>query len=247
MVFAVVTFPGSNCDRDCVWALESVLGYSVKKVFHRERQIGSVDAVVLPGGFSYGDYLRAGALARFSPIMKEIITFANDGGIVLGICNGFQILCEAGLLPGALVRNRYLHFICREVLLRVETSATTFTSAYKEGQEICLPIAHSEGNFVADKTTLEDLEQEKRITFRYVGPVRPDAPDGNPNGSARAIAGLINSTGNVLGMMPHPERACDTDIGRTDGMNLFLSIAESVADGKAIPAQERFVQKATAK
>lgn len=234
MTFAVVTFPGSNCDRDCHWALEAVLGYSVRKIFHREERLGSVDAVVLPGGFSYGDYLRAGALARFSPIMEDVVAFAKSGGILLGICNGFQVLCEAGLLPGALVRNRSLKFVCRSVSLRVENAATVFTSRYQEGQEIVLPIAHSDGNYTADPATLDALENERRVVFRYAGPKRPDAPDGNPNGSARAIAGIANSQGNVLGMMPHPERSCDPDIGRTDGMSLFLSIAQAVGSRKAV-------------
>ncbi len=236
MVFAVVTFPGSNCDRDCIWALESVLGYTVRKVFHRNGSLESTDAVVLPGGFSYGDYLRAGALARFSPIMEEVTAFAKDGGIVLGICNGFQILCEAGLLPGALVRNRSLKFVCREVRLHIENRSTVFTSGYKNEQEILLPIAHSDGQYIADDETLDLLEHEKRVVFRYRGPVRPDAPDGNPNGSARAIAGLMNEQGNVLGMMPHPERACESRFGRIDGMGVFASIAEAVANRKMIPA-----------
>jgi phosphoribosylformylglycinamidine synthase len=196
--------------------------------------LGSVDAVVLPGGFSYGDYLRAGALAHFSPIMETVTAFARDGGIVLGICNGFQILCEAGLLPGALVRNRSLKFVCREVSLRVENSSTRFTSQYQAGQEIVLPIAHSDGNYLADKATLDSLEREKRVVFRYTGPHRFDAPNGNPNGSMNAIAGIINSEGNVLGMMPHPERACDADIGRTDGLGIFLSVAQSVARKNAV-------------
>jgi len=237
MIFAVVTFPGSNCDRDCIWALEGVLGYSVRNVFHREKSLGSVDAVVLPGGFSYGDYLRAGALAHFSPIMEAVTAFAHAGGIVLGICNGFQILCETGLLPGALVRNRSLKFVCHEVSLRVENCATMFTSQYQEGKEIVLPIAHSDGNYLTDPATLNSLEQEKRVVFRYTGPKRFDAPDGNPNGSMNAIAGIVNSEGNVLGMMPHPERACDPDIGRTDGLALFLSVAEAVASHTSVLAE----------
>jgi phosphoribosylformylglycinamidine synthase len=237
MIFAVVTFPGSNCDRDCIWALEGVLGYAVRNVFHREKSLGSVDAVVLPGGFSYGDYLRAGALAHFSPIMEAVTAFAHAGGVVLGICNGFQILCETGLLPGALVRNRSLKFVCHEVSLRVENCATMFTSQYQEGREIFLPIAHSDGNYLTDPATLNSLEQEKRVVFRYTGPKRFDAPDGNPNGSMNAIAGIVNSEGNVLGMMPHPERACDPDIGRTDGLALFLSVAEAVASHTSVLAE----------
>ena len=236
MIFSVITFPGSNCDQDCIWALESVLGYTVREVFHRKGSLESADAVILPGGFSYGDYLRAGALARFSPIMEEVTAFAREGGIVLGICNGFQILCEAGLLPGALVRNRSLKFVCHDVLLRIENRSTVFTSSYKSEQEIRLPIAHSDGQYIADNETLDRLEREKRVVFRYCGPIRPDAPDGNPNGSARAIAGLINEQGNVLGMMPHPERACEARFSCTDGMGVFTSIAEAVANRKVIPA-----------
>ncbi len=237
MTFAVITFPGSNCDRDCIWALEGVLGYTVRNIFHRVKSLGSVDAVVLPGGFSYGDYLRAGALAHFSPIMEAVRTFAQAGGVVLGICNGFQILCEAGLLPGALVRNRSLKFVCHEVSLRVENCATIFTSQYQLGQEIILPIAHSDGNYLTEPATLATLEQERRVVFRYTGPKRFDALDGNPNGSMNAIAGIVNSEGNVLGMMPHPERACDPSIGRTDGLGIFLSVAQSVAKQSAVLAE----------
>jgi phosphoribosylformylglycinamidine synthase I len=232
MIFAVITFPGSNCDRDCIWALESVMGYSVRNIFHREKHLGSVDAVILPGGFSYGDYLRAGALARFSPIMTDVTEFASQGGMVLGICNGFQTLCESGLLPGALVRNRSLKFVCRKVTLRVENAATMFTSSYHRGQEIQIPIAHSDGNYIADPATLEALRKENRVIFRYTGPVCLDAPDGNPNGSTDAIAGFMNAEGNVLGMMPHPERACDPDLGFTDGMGVFLSMAQGIESRK---------------
>ncbi len=228
MIFAVITFPGSNCDRDCVWALESVMGYSVRNIFHRETHLDSIDAVILPGGFSYGDYLRAGALACFSPIMEDVMDFAHHGGIVLGICNGFQTLCEAGLLPGALVRNRSLKFVCRQVTLRVESATTMFTSSYRQGQEIRVPIAHSDGNYITDPATLEMLRKENRIIFRYTGPVCLDAPDGNPNGSTDAIAGIMNAEGNVMGMMPHPERACEQDLGSTDGMGVFLSMAQGI-------------------
>ncbi len=235
MVFAVITFPGSNCDRDCVWALDALLGYTVREVFHRDDSLDGVDAVVLPGGFSYGDYLRVGALARFSPMMEDVTAFAKSGGIVLGICNGFQILCEAGLLPGALVRNRSLKFVCRDVVLSIENPSTVFTTSYTSDQEIRLPIAHSDGQYFADTKTLDTLERENRIVFRYRGPIRPDAPDGNPNGSARAIAGIINEQGNVLGMMPHPERACEAHFGRTDGIGVFASISESISIHKMIP------------
>lgn len=241
MTFAVITFPGSNCDRDCHHAIGTVLGYPVRPVFHKEHALGSCDAVVIPGGFSYGDYLRAGALAKLSPIMPDVRRFAEGGGLVIGICNGFQILCEAGLLPGALIRNRSLRFVSREVVLRVENARTSFTSQYETGQSITVPIAHGEGCYIADDRTLEELEAEERVVFRYVGPVREDVPDGNPNGSRRAIAGIINSRGNVLGLMPHPERACDPLVGRTDGADLFRSIAAAVAgvrrtDPTAVPA-----------
>lgn len=228
-MFAVITFPGSNCDRDCHHAIGRVLGYPVRPVFHKERSLGSCDAVVLPGGFSYGDYLRAGALAKLSPIMQDIRRFADDGGFVIGICNGFQILCEAGLLPGALVRNRSLHFISREVTLRIENADTAFTSVYEPGQVVSIPIAHGEGCYLADERTIAELESERRVVFRYTGPIRSDASDGNPNGSRNAIAGIINARGNVLGMMPHPERVCDPMVGKTDGANVFRSMAAAIA------------------
>jgi phosphoribosylformylglycinamidine synthase subunit PurQ / glutaminase len=233
VTFAVITFPGSNCDRDCLLAVGSVLGYSVRNVFHKENRLGACDAVIIPGGFSYGDYLRAGALAKLSPILKEVHTFARDGGLVIGICNGFQILCEAGLLPGALVRNRSLRFISRVVSLRVENSQTHFTGAYEVGQIISMPIAHGEGCYVADDRTLAELEAERRIIFRYVGPVRESSPDGNPNGSRQAIAGITNAAGNVLGLMPHPERAVDPLINGTDGAGIFLSMANAISAAAA--------------
>jgi len=224
MTFAVVTFPGSNCDRDCYDALGRVLGMDVRRVFHKDRALGPCDAVIIPGGFSYGDYLRAGALAKLSPIMEDVKRFADGGGPVLGICNGFQILCEAGLLPGALVRNRSLRFVSRMVELRVETADTPFTFAYDAGQIIRMPVAHMDGCYVADPRTIETLEAEGRVVFRYVGPVREDVPDGNPNGSTNAIAGIMNARRNVLGLMPHPERVCDPQLGLTDGAAIFLSM-----------------------
>jgi phosphoribosylformylglycinamidine synthase I len=229
VTFAVITFPGSNCDRDCHHAIGEVLGFSVRPVFHKEQELGACDALVIPGGFSYGDYLRAGALAKLSPIMPAVRRFAEEGRLVIGICNGFQILCETGLLPGALIRNRSLRFVSREVVLRVENTCTAFTEQYDLGQEIALPIAHGEGCYVADDRTLDELEAEGRVVFRYVGPLREDCPDGNPNGSRHAIAGIINSRGNVLGLMPHPERACDPLIGRTDGAAVFRSMAAAIA------------------
>jgi phosphoribosylformylglycinamidine synthase subunit PurQ / glutaminase len=225
VTFAVITFPGSNCDRDCHDSLGRVLGMDVRAVFHKERSLGTCDAVIIPGGFSYGDYLRAGALAKLLPIMDDVKRFAEDGGLVLGICNGFQILCEAGLLPGALVRNRSLRFVSRMVQLQVETTVTPFTFAYDDGQRVTMPVAHGDGCYVADLRVLEELEAEKRIIFRYAGPVREDVPDGNPNGSTNAIAGIVNARGNVLGLMPHPERVCDPQLGCTDGAALFLSMA----------------------
>ena len=228
ITFAVVTFPGSNCDRDCHYVLRDVLGYEVREVFHKEKSLGKCDAVILPGGFSYGDYLRAGALAKFSPIMPDVRRFAEAGGPVLGICNGFQILCETGLLPGALVRNRNLRFISRVVSLEVVRADTIFTSEYAEGQQIEMPIAHGEGNYVADAETIRRIEAENRVVLRYALPVRTDAPDGNPNGSTNSIAGIINEKGNVMGLMPYPERASDPAIVRPDGAGIFLAMANAL-------------------
>jgi phosphoribosylformylglycinamidine synthase I len=228
MIFAVITFPGSNCDRDCVDSLGRVLGFQVRDVFHKENSVGKCDAVVIPGGFSYGDYLRAGALAKLSPIMEDVRRFAKRGGPVIGICNGFQILCEAGLLPGALIRNRSLRFASRMVTMRVENHHTQFTSSYNEGQLISMPIAHGEGCYVADERTIQELESERRVLFRYVSTEHERRTDnGNPNGSMNDIAGIMNSTGNILGLMPHPERACDPLINGTDGAGIFLSMADA--------------------
>jgi phosphoribosylformylglycinamidine synthase len=228
VTFAVVTFPGSNCDRDCLHAAGTVLGFPVRNVFHKESSLGNCDAVIIPGGFSYGDYLRCGALAKLSPIMADIRKFAEGGGPVIGICNGFQILCEAGLLPGALIRNQSLKFISRLIEMRVETTGTLFTSQYQPGQIVSMPIAHGEGCYIADDRTIDELESAGRVVFRYTGPVRPDVPDGNPNGSRNGIAGIINAAGNVLGLMPHPERVCDPRIGKTYGAGIFLSMAHAV-------------------
>jgi len=228
VIFAVITFPGSNCDRDCVDSLGRVLGFQVRDIFHKENTLGDCDAVVIPGGFSYGDYLRAGALAKLSPIMNDVRKFAQRGGPVIGICNGFQILCEAELLPGALIRNRSLKFASRAITMRVENSHTQFTSGYRQGQLVTMPIAHGEGCYVADKPTIEELEAEGRVLFRYTSAGHDDHADGgNPNGSINAIAGIMNSTGNILGLMPHPERACDPLINGTDGAGIFLSMADA--------------------
>ena len=228
MKVAVVTFPGSNCDYDLYKAAQQV-GADASFIWHRERGLEGYDAVLLPGGFSYGDYLRAGAIARVSPVMEDVVAFANSGGPVLGICNGFQILCEAGLLPGALVRNEELRFQGKDVRIRVERSDTLFTSDYAEGQILRIPIAHGEGNFEADQATLETLEAEGRIVFRYVDESGATSDEANPNGSWHNIAGITNEAGNVLGMMPHPERAMEDILGSTDGIGLFTSLASSLS------------------
>lgn len=225
---AVITFPGSNCDYDLYKAVQQV-GGEASFVWHRERGLETYDAVLLPGGFSYGDYLRAGAIARMSPIMEDVVNFANNGGAVLGICNGFQILCEAGLLPGALVRNSSLAFQSKDVRLRVERTDTLFTAGYTVGQTLRVPIAHGEGNYEADQSTLEQLETESRIVFRYVDQAGESTEDANPNGSWHNIAGITNATGNVLGMMPHPERAMEQLLGSVDGVALFASLGSNLA------------------
>ena len=226
---AVVTFPGSNCDYDLYKAVEQV-GGEPTFVWHRQRDgLASFDAVLIPGGFSYGDYLRAGAIARLSPVMEDVVAFAKAGGPVLGVCNGFQILCEAGLLPGALMRNESLRFESGDVLLRVERTDTAFTSDYEVGQILRVPIAHGEGNYEADTATLERLESEGRVVFRYVNVAGETTDEANPNGSWHNIAGIANEAGNVIGMMPHPERAMEALLGSTDGIGLFTSLASSLA------------------
>jgi phosphoribosylformylglycinamidine synthase len=228
MKVAVVTFPGSNCDYDLYKAMQQV-GADVEFVWHRERGLTRFDAVLLPGGFSYGDYLRAGAIARMSPVMEDVVTFAAAGGPVLGICNGFQILCEAGLLPGALMHNDSLKFESRDVLLRVERSDTLFTGDYEQGQILRIPIAHGEGNFEADAETLRAMEDGGRVVFRYVDASGDTTEAANPNGSWHNIAGITNEAGNVLGMMPHPERAMEALLGSTDGVGLFTSLVGSLS------------------
>lgn len=226
---AIVTFPGSNCDYDCYKAVTDVLGEDAYFVWHREERVGDCDLVILPGGFSYGDYLRAGAIARFSPIMSDVQRFAADGGLVLGICNGFQVLCEAGMLPGALVRNRSLQFQGERVFIRVENTGTAFTSAYETGQILHLHIAHGQGNYVADDATIAQLETERRVVFRYVDADGEPTDAGNANGSMNNIAGIINEAGNVLGLMPHPERSVESILGSTDGLALFESLAQHLS------------------
>jgi phosphoribosylformylglycinamidine synthase subunit PurQ / glutaminase len=229
MRIGVVTFPGSNCDYDCYKAVQEGLGAEAVFLWHKEHDLKGVDAVFLPGGFSYGDYLRAGAIAAHSPIMREVVEFARGGGPVAGICNGFQILCESGLLPGALIRNRSLRFRSREVFLRVERAAAPFTSHYALGDVLAVPIAHGEGCYTAEPAVLDELESGGRVVFRYCNAAGEAVPDANPNGSARAIAGIVNAAGNVLGMMPHPERAVDPVLGGTDGLGLFRSVAGYLA------------------
>ena len=232
----VVVFPGSNCDHDAMHAVKNVLGESdTSFVWHKEDTIGTgVDLVILPGGFSYGDYLRTGAIARFSPVMKDVIRFANDGGTVLGICNGFQVLCESGLLPGVLIRNESLKFICREVYLKVENTETRFTSELTPGQTIKVPIAHGEGNYIADADVLAELEANNQVVFRYADADGNVTKAANPNGALNNIAGIVNKHGNVLGMMPHPERACEAILGSADGLKVFQSLQTYFAGRKQL-------------
>ena len=229
MKFGIVTFPGSNCDYDAYHAVTEVLGEEAVYLWHKDHDLQGSDVVILPGGFSYGDYLRAGAIARFSPIMREVTAHARSGGPVVGFCNGFQILCEAGLLPGALLRNAHLQFVSDWVGLRVENADTMFTNLYERGELLRLPIAHGDGRFVATEEVLDELEGEGRVIFRYADASGNISADANPNGSERNIAGIINEGGNVLGMMPHPERACSPLLGSTDGIRLFESILNRVA------------------
>jgi phosphoribosylformylglycinamidine synthase I len=229
MRIAIITFPGSNCDYDCYHAAKSVIGAHARFVWHAEHELGRPDVVILPGGFSYGDYLRAGAIARFSPIMDEVLRFAEEGGPVLGICNGFQILCEAGLLPGALVRNASLQFVSRRVYVRVENDDTMFTSRYRAGQVLRIHVAHGMGNYVADPETITELEQDGGVVFRYCDATGNPTRDANPNGATNGIAGIINAAGNVMGLMPHPERSVESLLGSTDGRGVFESLRDHVA------------------
>jgi phosphoribosylformylglycinamidine synthase subunit PurQ / glutaminase len=220
MKFGVVVFPGSNCDRDVAYVTRDLLHQPTRMVWHEETDISDLDVVVIPGGFSYGDYLRCGAIARFSPVMQQVVEHAKEGKFVLGICNGFQVLTEAGLLPGVLMRNRDLHFICDRVPIKVESTNLPWTQAYLPEQIITLPIAHGEGQFYCDQQTLSQLETNGQVLFRYQGD--------NPNGSINNIAGICNPQGNVLGMMPHPERASDSRLGSTDGLKLFQGLLKRV-------------------
>ena len=225
--FGVIVFPGSNCDHDAHHAVGAVMNHDVRYIWHKESSLEDVDVVIIPGGFSYGDYLWCGAIARFSPIMKDVVRFGRRGGVVMGICNGFQILTEAGLLPGALLRNDSLRFVCKDVYLRVENTHSRFTGDCVAGDVLRIPIAHGDGNFFADDETLNRLEGNGQVVFRYSTPAGELTDGANPNGSSRNIAGIINETGNILGMMPHPERACDAVLGNTDGQKIFKSLVES--------------------
>jgi len=229
MKFGIVTFPASNCDYDAFKAVTEILGEEAVYLWHKDHDLQGSDVIILPGGFSYGDYLRAGAIARFSPIMQEVIAHAKAGGPVLGICNGFQIACEAGLLPGALMRNSHLQFVSDAVRIRVENTETMFTNLYERGEVLRIPVAHGDGRFVATQDVLDQLEEESRVVFRYADARGNITPQANPNGSERNIAGIINENGNVLGLMPHPERACSPLLGSSDGVRLLESILARVA------------------
>lgn len=226
MKFGVVVFPGSNCDRDMIYVLENILKKKVEILWHKEHDLRGCDMIVLPGGFSYGDYLRSGAIARFSPIMNEVQEFSDKGGLVLGICNGFQILCESHLLPGALLPNHHHKFICKNVFIRTETDESLITSKLKIGQALKIPIAHGEGRYYADEITLKELEEKNRVLFRYCNERGEITDTSNPNGSLNHIAGICNAGRNVFGMMPHPERAADALLGNTDGLLIFQSVLQ---------------------
>ena len=225
--FGVIVFPGSNCDHDAYYAVKKVLGYDAEFIWHKEKDLKKSDVIILPGGFSYGDYLRTGAIARFSPVMNEVYNFAEKGGIVIGICNGFQILLEIGLLPGVMIQNKSLKFVCKDVYLKVENNKTVFTKNLDKNL-LQIPVAHGDGNYFADEETLRDLEKYNQIVFRYSSNAGQIDEVSNPNGSLQNIAGIMNRKGNVMGMMPHPERACDSTLRKTDGINIFRSIAGSL-------------------
>jgi phosphoribosylformylglycinamidine synthase subunit PurQ / glutaminase len=235
ITFGVVVFPGSNCDHDAYHAVKHVLGQNAEFLWHKESDLRGADVIVLPGGFSYGDYLRCGAISRFSSIMKEVVHHAERGGHVIGICNGFQILTEAGLLPGALLRNESLHFVCRDVHLRVENADTAFTREFSSGQVMRIPVAHGEGNFYTDEDTLKRIEDDGQVIFRYANADGTVHPEANPNGSRNNIAGIINRQGNVLGMMPHPERGMEDILGSTDGIGVFASLLTTLTG--SVPVQ----------
>ncbi len=228
MKFGVVVFPGSNCDHDAWYALGEIFHQPVEFLWHQSEEVNGFDAILLPGGFSFGDYLRTGAIARFSPVMRAVEKFARSGGLVLGICNGFQILCEAGLLPGVLQRNAGMRFVCRQVHIRVENADTPFTASAKPGQVLQIPIAHGDGNYFCDQATLSDLDRNHQIVFRYTTPDGREDAAANPNGSLANVAGVCNREGNVMGLMPHPERAVEAALGSADGLVIFRSLIESL-------------------
>jgi phosphoribosylformylglycinamidine synthase I len=228
MKFGVVVFPGSNCDHDAFYAIGNILHEPVEFIWHQSEDLGGCDAIILPGGFAHGDYLRTGAIARFSPVMKSVEKFAKSGGIVLGICNGFQILLEAGLLPGAMMRNKGLRYICRHVYIRVEATDTPVTCAAKPGQVLKVPIAHNEGNYNCDEATVSELQKNRQILFRYTSPDGSGDDAGNPNGSMCNIAGICNRERNVAGLMPHPERAMESALDSSDGLVIFQSMAATL-------------------
>jgi phosphoribosylformylglycinamidine synthase I len=236
MKFGVVVFPGSNCDHDAWYALGEVLHQPVEFLWHQSENVNGFDAILLPGGFSYGDYLRTGAIARFSPVMRAVEKFARGGGFVLGICNGFQILCEAGLLPGVLQRNAGLRFVCKQVHVRVESTETPFTAAAKPGQVLQMPIAHGDGNYFCDEAALVDLERNRQIVFRYTTPDGREDASANQNGSLANIAGVCNRERNVMGLMPHPERAVETALGSADGLVILRSLIESLTRRAVVSA-----------
>jgi phosphoribosylformylglycinamidine synthase subunit PurQ / glutaminase len=236
MNFAVLQFPASNCDQDAVHVLKNVFGHSARYLWHKENSLGDTDAVLVPGGFSYGDYLRTGAIARFSPVMQAVQQFAANGGLVLGICNGFQILCEAGLLPGALVRNRSLQFRCEHVFLKTETVDSPFTSKVPQEKLMRIPVAHGEGCFFADETTMAQLKANRQILWRYVNATGEATPEASPNGSLENIAGICNKARNVAGLMPHPERASEESLGSADGRLIFESMNQWLEQRKAVRA-----------
>jgi phosphoribosylformylglycinamidine synthase I len=235
MKFAVIQFPGSNCDQDCIAGIDSIDGLQAEYVWHRETSLRGYDAIVLPGGFAYGDYLRCGAIARFSPVMQAVINDARAGKLVLGTCNGFQILCEAGLLPGALVRNRSLRFVCDMVTMRVEVSGSPFTLGCPEGTLLRMPVAHGEGCYVADEKTLRELNQHRQVILRYADNHGRIVPEANPNGSIENIAGICSRERNVFGLMPHPDRAWDARLGSADGAKIFRSMMRTIEAQRARP------------
>ena len=230
MKFGVIIFPGSNCDHDAFWTVEQVVKQSVTFLWHESHDLENCDAIIVPGGFSYGDYLRTGAIAKFSPVMESVRKFADRGGLVLGICNGFQILCEAGLLPGALMRNAGLKYVCKPVHVRVENADTPFTHTTQKGDVLCIPIGHMEGNYFCDEATHKELQRDDRIVFRYSNLTGEITKDTNPNGSLDNIAGICSPGQNVIGMMPHPERASEPELGCTDGVKIFESVVRAGVD-----------------